>query len=576
MEKKKLINTIFFAAFFCNISLSFAQQNSLPLNREHRLNYEKYLYHTDKKKPFHTAVKPYIASEVYQQVYPDTTYGLEKLNPENGFKKAINSIGYGDWVAFDESGFVKSTETQIVDGDTLEVNIENKGYTKRKFYISANPILHFELGKGSNDNKNSYNQRGIEISANVGEKLSIYTAFIESQATFPDYIKRFVQKTRTAPGDGRVRNFKENGFDFSQAIGHLNYAPSQYFNFEVGNGKHFIGDGYRSLLLSDNAFVYPYVKLSTQFWKIKYINIYSELINNVRNETDFTLGFPRKTATFNYLSLAATPWLSVGVFEGIIWRSSTADGKRKFDANFLNPIIGIRALQKNLDANKIYGFNASINLPKNIVLYGQVMINQFSTDIRSIDNRSGMQLGAKYYEAFGVKNLNFLAEYNIVRPYSYQNATDSVLHYSHYNQALAHPMGAGFDEFVFLANYRYKRFFAEVKINGGRSSIDSPLGGFFIDGNVGTDILLSTGNAYFDDKTKIGQGYLSYKVVNSEFRVGYLLNPKINMMLEAKLQLRKYQMDNSIPAAKTADLKLFSVGLNTRLFNHYYDVPINF
>ncbi len=29
-----------------------------------------------------------------------------------------------------------------------------------------------------------------------------------------------------------------------------------------------------------------------------------------------------------------------------------------------------------------------------------------------------------------------------------------------------------------------KRFFTELKINGGRSSIDSPTGAFFIDGNV--------------------------------------------------------------------------------------------
>jgi hypothetical protein len=323
-------------------------------------------------------------------------------------------------------------------------------------------------------------------------------------------------------------------------------------------------------LLSDNSFVYPYIKFTTQFWKIKYVNIYSELINNVQNETDFTLGFPRKLATFNYLSLAATPWLSLGVFEGIIWRSSTADGKRKFDANFLNPIIGIRALQKNLDANKVYGLNASINLPKHIVLYGQLMINQFSTSLRSIENRSGMQLGAKYYDVFGVKNLNILAEYNIVRPYSYQNESDTILSYSHYNQALAHPMGAGFDEIVFLANYRYKRFVAEVKINAGRSSVDGP--GL----NVGTDITLATNEAAYVDQPQIGQGILGYKVANGEIRIGYILNPKINMMIEAKLQVRKYKFDSSVPGLDNSDLKMFSIGLNTRLFNHYYDVPINF
>lgn len=567
--KKKLISTSLLAIFLACFSQTFAQQQGLPLDREHRLNYEKHLYKTDKKKPFHTSVKPFVESEVFEHVYPDTTYGLTKIDANSGFKKVINVIGYEDWVRFDERGFVKPTETVVVDGDTIEINKTAKTYQDRKFYIAVNPILHFSFGRGNNNQKVSYNTRGIELKANIGNKVSIYSAFLENQAAFPNYVKAFVIKTRTAPGEGKVRNFKENGFDFSQAVGHINFAPSKYFSIELGHGKHFIGDGYRSLLLSDNAFSYPYMKLTTQFWRIKYVNIYTELLNDINTKTDFTLGFPKKTATFNYLSLAATPWLSLGVFEGIVWRSTTAEGKRKFDANFLNPIIGIRALQKNLDANKLYGFNASIHLPKHIVLYGQVVVNQFSKDLKSVDNRTGMQLGAKYYDVFGVKNLNMLAEYNIVRPYTYQNATDSVLHYTHYNQALAHPMGAGFDEFVFFVNYRYKRFVTELKVNAGRSSIDGPAL------NVGTDIMLSKDDAMYIDEARIGQGPLAYKVLNGEFKVGYILNPKINMMIEAKLHIRNYKTDFAF-GQNTSDLKVFSIGLNTKLFNHYYDVPIHF
>ena len=570
MEKIKPISKIIQLSlfFFCCVSYLKAQQSNLPLNREHRLNYEKHLYHTDKKHPFHTAVKPYRASEVYEHVLPDTTYGLRKIKADNGFKKVINILGYEDWVRFDENGFIGSVKELVEDGDTVIVNQDVKGNEKRKFYIAANPILHFEFGRGNQSTKTSYNARGLEIMANIGTKVSVYSAFIESQAVFPDFVHVFIRKNRTAPGEGKVRNFKDKGFDFSRAMGYINYTPNKHFSFELGHGKHFIGDGYRSLLLSDNSFVYPYIKLETQFWKIKYVNIYSQLINEVNSQTDFTLGLPRKAATFNYLSLAATPWLSLGVFEGIIWNTTSADGKRKFDANIINPIIGIRALQKNLDANKIYGFNASFNLPKNIVLYGQIMLQDFSTDIRSINNRSGLQAGAKYYDAFGVKNLNLLAEYNIVRPYAYQSE-DTITHYSHYNQSLAHPMGAGFDEFVFLANYRYKRFLAELKVNFGRSSVDGP------ELNVGTDIMLSVSNADFFDNPEIGQGLLSYKSVNGEFRIGYILNPKINMMIEAKLQVRNYKMNAFLPIDDLSS-KIISIGLNTRLFNHYYDLPINF
>ena len=570
MEKKKLINLIIILVLCQYAPLAFSQQQSLPLNYEHRLNYEKHLYKTPKNKPFHTAVKPYLESEVYEEIYPDSTYGLEKLAPTNGFKKTLDLLGYDEWVRFDENGFIKPTEFIIEDGDTIEVARTENHYKKRKFYIAINPVIHFEYGRGNNDNKTSFNVRGIEFKANIGRKVSIYSAFLENQARFPDYISAYVRKTRTAPGEGKVRNFKSDGFDFSRAMGHINYAPNKYFNVELGNGKHFIGDGYRSLLLSDNAFVYPYIKFSTQFWKIKYVNIYSELINNVQNTTDFTLGFPRKLANFNYLSLAATPWLSIGAFEGLIWRSTLPNGKRKFDANFLNPIIGVRALQKNLDANKIYGINASINLPKYIVLYGQIMINQFSTDIKSIENRSGIQLGAKYYDAFGVKNLNLLAEFNTVRPYAYQEKTDTVLHYSHYNQALAHPLGSGFREFIFLVNYRYKRLVTELKLSMANTSIDGPAL------NVGTDIMLATNQAAYPTDPEIGQGLLAYKVMDGEFMIGYVLNPKLNMILQAKLHIRNYKMESTLPAIASPNLKMFSVGINTDLFNHYYDVPIHF
>ena len=55
----------------------------------------------------------------------------------------------------------------------------------------------------------------------------------------------------------------------------------------------------------------------------------------------------------------------------------------------------------------------------------------------------GIQLGAKYIDAFGIKNLDLQLEYNRVRPFTYSHR-DSVANYTHYNQPLAHPLGANF------------------------------------------------------------------------------------------------------------------------------------
>ena len=65
-------------------------------------------------------------------------------------------------------------------------------------------------------------------------------------------------------------------------------------------------------------------------------------------------------------------------------------------------------------------------------------------------NKFGIQLGAKYFNAFDVENLYLQAEYNAIRPYTYSHKE---LNYNlgHNNQPLAHLWGANFREFVGIA-----------------------------------------------------------------------------------------------------------------------------
>ena len=61
-------------------------------------------------------------------------------------------------------------------------------------------------------------------------------------------------------GRGKAKSFKEGGFDYPVAEAYLSYTPNEFFNFQFGNGKNFIGDGYRSFFLSDVASPYPFLK----------------------------------------------------------------------------------------------------------------------------------------------------------------------------------------------------------------------------------------------------------------------------------------------------------------------------
>ena len=72
---------------------------------------------------------------------------------------------------------------------------------------------------------------------------------------------------------GAWKDFNETGKDYSSVSAYISYSPWSFLNIQAGHGKHFIGNGYRSLLLSDNAFNYPYLKLL-----FNYLNLVLKLI----------------------------------------------------------------------------------------------------------------------------------------------------------------------------------------------------------------------------------------------------------------------------------------------------------
>lgn len=571
MHFKNILFTILFSILFC---FGYAQQENLYLNREKTLTFEKQLNQLDKGS-FHSAIKPYNAAEVYAFTYPDSSIKYERLKKSDWFSKMINVVGFENFLEFDENGYVKYRKDIVANPYLPTYNDvpADTGYINRKFYVAINPIVNIGMGYDFFAGK-IISQRtiGFELKANIGKKVSLYTAITNNVVKFPTHVTLYSISAIAIPGEGRTRPTANNSFDFSSAIAYISYSPVKQFNIQIGNGKHFIGDGVRSLLLSDNAFNYPYLQLTTNVWRLKYTSIYTELINNVQRGTDFTLGFQRKLATFNYLSIDAAKWLQLGVFEGITWRRTTDKGNTYFNYNFINPILGVRAFQKKLDpnTNMIYGFNLKATFPKNIVAYGQFAIQSWGKKNTS-DRRTAFQVGLKYFDVGNVPNLNLQVEYNQARPFMYQG-TDSLLSYSDYNQSITHSMGSNFREYLALLNYQWKRFYTSYKFNYTQAGYDFT-GDFFNIGNNGGNIL----KAYKDVADKNNVSMLNgtpYNIINNEFRVGYIINPKINFVAELAVQLRSY----SSSSVNFSNFNSHNIGISfkTNIFNRYYDLPVLF
>jgi hypothetical protein len=204
MHSKNYVLLLF--SFFVSFA-SLAQQENMPLNRNMMLSYEKCLNGWDKAS-FHTAVKPYVAAEVYPFVYPDTVQHFERVPHTNWFSKFINVFGFENLLEFDEHGYVKHYGKILAkDSVYYEDNIYDKQYKPRKVYVTINPILNVGFGYDLSAKKTlSYNLKGLELRADIGKKVTIYTSFLNTVAKFPTYINIYNAQTGVVPGEGNIRN----------------------------------------------------------------------------------------------------------------------------------------------------------------------------------------------------------------------------------------------------------------------------------------------------------------------------------------------------------------------------------
>lgn len=518
-------------------TLLFAQRN-LPLNREWSSNYEK--NDTIASNVF-SNFKPHIVKPFYQEKDKSHSLLYRKLK----------------------------TESLFIVNDTAD-----------RFYLTIDPLFNFEGGKDladTSDEKLYKNTRGFWVRGSIGKNFCFETSLYENQATYAKYIDNYIAETNdlfpqsanysydVIPGQGRAKAFKKNGYDYAMASGYVSYSPFKILNIQVGHGKHFVGDGYRSLLLSDNTFNYPYARITTTYKNIRYTNLYASFMNltdgGVRTPPHTERLFQKKTGSFQMLSMNLFHRIQLSIFQGMIWEAADSTNRQHVNFNTFDPVIGVNSAVYGLDHknNILLGTTLKLKITNTISLYGQFMLDDTFGDKSDVKNKYGYQIGFKYFDLFTVKNLHIQAEYNSVRPYSYANA-DPQQSYTHYNQALAHPLGANFNEVIGFINYRLKDFFIEIKMNYAVKGIDSSA--FNFGGNIfSSDAAFSS----LPSNIHTTQG-LKTTIMYQDIHIGYLLNPSTNFNIVAGVSNRIAKAVNV-----TSNTQFVYLGIRTSLANFYYD-----
>lgn len=417
------------------------------------------------------------------------------------------------------------------------------------------------------------NTRGVQAGLTIGDKFSFYGNFFENQGMFPRYLDQFILENAVVPGQGYGKTVNDAGKkDWMYATANISYTVNQYLNVTLAYDKNFIGDGYRSMLLSDVSSNYTGLKLTGEIGNVQYMSLWTYMLDPEHPRSadlGVRAGDNWKWGAFQYLDWNINNRASVGFFQSVVWANRNPAGRRGFDFNYLNPIIFLRPVEltNTSSPDKMHlGATAKYKVFSNMTAYGQFMlgeltVSEFFAGRGHVNNKWGAQLGFRGFDAFGVKDLNFLGEYNLARPYTYAHF-DPISNYTNYGEPLAHPWGANFREFVGIANYSCGRFDFSAQGTYGIFGTDPDAST-----NFGKDLFKSYDTHQYVYGNHIGQGVRN-TLLYGDLRAAYLLNPKYNLRVEASAIYRDHRMPDEGFRQRTA---MISLGLRASFRNMYYD-----
>lgn len=410
---------------------------------------------------------------------------------------------------------------------------------------------------------------GMHLKTNINNDFTFAATVVGGKTSLPFFLDTTIAKQKILPAYGQTYGDNKKAYSFFDYTGYVSYSPNnnKIFNFQAGRDKHFIGDGYRSVLLSDYAPAYPYFRINTNIWRLQY-NVWYAWMYDVTTANGLKSQYKNKFGTFHYLSYNIIKNLNVGIFENIVWRGTDTNQTRTFDVNYLNPIIFFRPQEYSVGSpdNAFMGLNINAKLFNSLKLYGQIGLDEFFLkEIRARRgwwaNKQAWQLGAKYINAFKIKGLSLQAEYNEVRPYTYTHGVVEQ-NYAHYGMALAHPYGANFRELLGFINYRKKnwQFSAQgMYVLIGKDSLSAK-------SNVGQNIFLSYTTRPFEYGHGTTQG-VQTKILQSTLKVTYYLIPDMNLRVE----LGYLQRAETNSAGYVLQNPFIYFGIRSSFWNSYKD-----
>ncbi len=487
--------------------------------------------------------------------YKDQVFANKLPHPlNNGSFFPINESEYNLISAINDSTKQYYNLTYVLFQKHL---IEIKG---DDYYLYIDPVLNMSIGRNMTDTitRNLFqNTKGVFVQGGFFENFSFGFSLFENQARFNPYENQYysaigerypqadstyLAQNAVIPGGGRTKPFKGDAFDYASSAGYFSYSPVKYIQITAGNNRQFIGDGYRSVLLSDNSFHAPYFRVDWKLHpKFRFSYYRAKQINLLRRPASGSVeaNYEQKAYSVNYFTYMPNENWSFSLFESGQWSRGDSVTSTKAHPLFYNPVpfaSGLILKNKN-EVVSLIGLNVGYQLAKNHRLYGQFAMNDFNS------NKLAGQLGYRGYNYFGIGDFMLQVEYNYVAEKTYE-ADNRRLNNVHFNLPVAHSKGNGFQEFLVRTNYEYKRMYVDV------------LSTYYLLSNYSNESLLPVYETLVKN---------SNQILYTSVEIGYRFNRKMNLMIFGNWTYRT-ETNSSLLGTNS-----FQVGIKTGFTNQYKD-----
>jgi hypothetical protein len=413
---------------------------------------------------------------------------------------------------------------------------------KKKTSLGISPL--FDLQADYREKVNYRIGAGIQATSSLGNKWYIRASYLQGMLNYDSlflprsYFNKNLTKYNTY-GDWR---------------GRISFTPNKIFNFQIGLDQNFIGEGCRSMFLSDYGRPYPFGMIRSRFWRIEYDVIYQFF------REEFNEGWKQKNGATHYISFNIAKWLNIGVFETVVFQPKDTLLNRGYEVEYLNPVIFYRPQEYALGSsdNVLLGLSLHAKFKRHS-FYTQFILDEFFlAEIKAKSgwwaNKFGFQAGVKGHIKLGESNGFYRIELNSARPYTYAHLS-SDQNYGNQGMTLSHPYGGNFAEI--LGEFKFQKSKWLFKL-----FIDYSLRGFDKNGfSYGGDIYKPYTFRPFEYGHQIGQGIGNNSLIVI-LTAGYNPFKKIKIQCFSELQIRYNSSSNFSQLIPL-------IGLRSQLWNDY-------